>query len=216
VAFGRGILLDASFRYARFTAPKEAIYPANKGDTVVCSMKVAAALFLIVSAAAQPAKKTASLIVRDAATGEAPKLFTATLVHEERFARNGMNARLTNGVYRIDGIAPGVYRLELSNVPIQGVRSYQRVTQKTLTLVEGQELTIYATAPPGSSFGGHVLDYGGQPVAHAHVTVLSKGYVGGSLHYSAFSRLETDSLGAYSFGSSEEFVGRFRFGQLAK
>ena len=86
---------------------------------------VAVVFFLVISSAAQFTKRTASLIIRDAATGEAPKHYSATLVREIGAASEGRNPLLTNGVYRIDEIPAGAWRLELMFQPVQGEPGYR-------------------------------------------------------------------------------------------
>jgi len=75
----------------------------------------------------------------------------------------GFNPRIINGLYRIDGIPPGSYRLEVRYwLTSPGSPSPRWVwsTNKNLTLVEGQELTVDVARLAPGTITGRILDYG--------------------------------------------------------
>src|SRR5271156_5890481 len=89
-----------------------------------------------------------------------------------------------DGVFRIDGIVPGRYRLFTERSGFLEVEKHHSRTEgRVLTLTAGQELKdVSIRLQPAAVVRGRVTDEDGEPMPNAQVAVLRRTFVSGRNH----------------------------------
>jgi protocatechuate 3,4-dioxygenase beta subunit len=104
-----------------------------------------------------------------------------------------------DGSFRVDGVAPGRYRLFVERTGYLEVEKHHaRADGRVLTLTAGQELAdVLVRLQPAAVVEGRVTDEDGDPLPDAQVAVLRQTFVAGHSHWQQAGSERTNDLGEY-------------------
>ena len=104
-----------------------------------------------------------------------------------------------DGLFHIEGIVPGRYRLFTERTGLLEVdRHHKRTEGRVLTLAPGQELKdVQIRLQAAAVVRGQVTDEDGEPMANAQVAVLRQSFVSGRNHLEQAGAERTNDLGEY-------------------
>jgi carboxypeptidase family protein len=104
-----------------------------------------------------------------------------------------------DGVFRIEGIVPGRYRLFTERTGFLEVDKHRTRTEgRVLTLAAGQELKdVLIRLQAAAVVRGRVTDEDGEPMPNAQVAVLRQTFVSGHNHLEQAGSERTNDLGEY-------------------
>jgi hypothetical protein len=132
--------------------------------------------------------------------GEPVKKALIELIAENQ-SEGGDYTALTgpDGSFRVEGVAPGRYRLFVERTGYLEVEKHQaRPDGRVLTLTAGQEVTdLMVRLQAAAVVDGRVTDEDGDPLPDAQVTVLRQAFVAGRSHWQQAGAERTNDLGEY-------------------
>ena len=132
--------------------------------------------------------------------GEPVKKALIELIAENQ-AEGGDYTAVTgaDGLFHIEGIVPGRYRLFAERTGLLEVdRHHTRTEGRVLTLAPGQELKdVQIRLQAAAVVRGQVTDEDGEPMPNAQVAVLRQSFVSGRNHLEQAGAERTNDLGEY-------------------
>jgi len=150
---------------------------------------------LAVAAPSQMADSSASIsgVIRVALTSERAIQFSVVAQSEHMNLHNTAYGT-TPGIYGLKQLTPGAYRLVVTGFFEGG---FQSVTQRSITLSKGQELTLDISVPPPGEITGRVIDEDGRPMHGVLIHAMDKRYSCGAIHYWPIATSKSDELGLF-------------------
>jgi protocatechuate 3,4-dioxygenase beta subunit len=135
--------------------------------------------------------------------GEALKKAIVELIAENQ--EDGGNYTATSdqdGLFKIEGITPGRYRIFVERTGFLEVDVKHRRSQgRSLSLASGQEMKdVVLRMQPAAVITGRVLDEDGDPMINAEVTASERRYSSGHLRLQPAGGAQTNDLGEYRIG----------------
>ena len=136
--------------------------------------------------------------------GEPVKKALIELIAENQ-AEGGDYTAVTgaDGVFHVEGILPGRYRLFIERTGFLEVDKHRPRTEgRVLTLAAGQELKdVVIRLQAAAVVRGRVTDEDGEPMPNAQVAVLRRTFVSGHNHLEQVGAERTNDLGEYRIAS---------------
>jgi len=152
------------------------------------------------SAPAKAGRAVISGVVTKDPSGEPVKKALIELIAENQAAGGDYTAISgADGVFVIEGIAPGRYRLFAERTGFLEVDKHRpRSDGRVLALTAGQELKdLNIRLEAAAVVQGRVIDEDGDPLANAQVSVLQQKYVAGHSRWEQAGAERTNDLGEY-------------------
>lgn len=159
-----------------------------------------AGLFLPCAAQTPPSRASLQGIVAKSPSGEPVKKAIIELIAESQDEGGNYTAQTgADGVFRIEGIAPGRYHLFVERPGyLETDKHHSRTEGRVLTLAAGQEIKdLVIRLQPAAVIEGRVTDEDGEPLPEAQVSVLRQTFLSGHAHWEQAGAERTNDLGEY-------------------
>lgn len=167
--------------------------------TILCSTVLA-----VLAAGQQPVQAAGRALIKGVVTkdptGEPVKKVLVELIAENQNEGGDYTATTgTDGVFRIEDVLPGRYRLFAERPGFLDVdKHHARSEGRVLTLRAGQELTdLQVRLQAAAVLRGRVTDEDGDPMVGAEVSVIRQTFVSAHRHWEQVGSERTNDLGEY-------------------
>jgi hypothetical protein len=146
------------------------------------------------------------IVTRDPDSQPVKKALLELIAENQTEAGNYTAVSGPDGVFRIENIVPGRYRLFAERVGlIDGGKRSGRGDGRLLTLTAGQELKdLHLRLVAAAVVHGRITDEDGDPMPNAQVSVLHQTYLAGHRHWEQLGADRANDLGEYRIANLAE------------
>jgi hypothetical protein len=139
------------------------------------------------------------IVIRDADAEPVRKAVIELIAENQAEGGNYTAVTAADGSFRIEGIAPGRYRLFVERTGLLEMDKHRARSQgRVLTLASGQELKdLQIRMQSAAVVHGRVTDEDGEPMPNANVTVLRRSFAPGHSRWETAGSERTNDLGEY-------------------
>jgi protocatechuate 3,4-dioxygenase beta subunit len=139
------------------------------------------------------------IVTKDPDSQPVKKALIELIAENQNEAGNYTAVTGADGMFRIEGVLPGRYRLLTERVGLLDVGKNRSSGEgRLVTLTAGQELKdLHIRLQAGAIVHGRVTDEDGDPLADAQVTLLKQTFAGGHTHWEQAGGERTNDLGEY-------------------
>jgi len=158
-----------------------------------------------VAAGSQRAPRAAveGIVTKDPGAEPVKKALIELIAEDQTTAGDYTAVSGTDGVFRIEGVLPGRYRLFAERTGyLEFEKHHPRSEGRVLTLAEGQELKgIQIRLQAAAVVRGRVTDEDGDPLPNAQVSVMRQTFSGGHNRFEQVGSERANDLGEYRIAS---------------